>query len=86
VTFPAHISPVPLQTSAYNTPSLVYVVQLLFWLVQWKEKQFLLLCPIGHYTFKLHSRKTTYEFTAKRADDANEWVAVLQDVRECVTV
>ena len=34
----------------------------------------------GLYTFKVHARKTTYQLTARNAEDANEWVAAIQDV------
>jgi myosin X len=32
----------------------------------------------GMYTFRLHSRKTTYHLTAKTVEEANEWVVSLQ--------
>ena len=34
----------------------------------------------GLYSFKVHARKTTYRLTARNAEDANEWVAAIQDV------
>uniref|UniRef100_A0A1X7T799 PH domain-containing protein n=1 Tax=Amphimedon queenslandica TaxID=400682 RepID=A0A1X7T799_AMPQE len=34
----------------------------------------------GLYTFRLHSRKTTYYLTAKTADEAQEWIVSIQYV------
>ena len=41
-----------------------------------------LLCA-GPFTFSLHARKTTLKLTAKTAEDADEWIGALQDVRMC---
>ena len=34
----------------------------------------------GYYTFKLHTRKSSIALSAKTVDEANEWIAALQDV------
>ena len=38
-----------------------------------------ILCA-GPVTFSLHARKTTLKLTAKSSEEADEWIASLQDV------